>query len=170
MREIDDVMFLLIWALCRHFFVSQTVLLNFLKREFETDNYDNSLVTLKGAGVVQKQSLADVIQNRCRLETLLKRDSNTAVYLWNLQKFQERLLLEKTYTLLAASGSKQCNLMKTYTEFMLLRLKLYTWTVHPRLVFVNKEYSSGVFQTLPALPRFSKVAGKSKAQSSKGVL
>ena len=35
MREIDDVTCLLIWALCRYFFVSQTVLLSFLKREFE---------------------------------------------------------------------------------------------------------------------------------------
>ena len=29
------VTFLLIWALCRHFFESKTILLSFLKREFE---------------------------------------------------------------------------------------------------------------------------------------
>ena len=35
-------------------FVSQTVSLNILKQEFENDNYDNSLVTVKGASAKQK--------------------------------------------------------------------------------------------------------------------
>ena len=31
---------------------------------------------------VQKQTFTEVLQNKCRLATLLKRDSNTGVYLW----------------------------------------------------------------------------------------
>ena len=72
-RQIDDLMFLLISALCWHFFVSQTVLLNFLKREFKNDNYDNSLVTVKGADAVQKQWLADVLQNRYQACNFIKK-------------------------------------------------------------------------------------------------
>ena len=41
---------------------------------------------------------------------------------------------------------------------MLPRKKWYTWTVLLRLVFLDKEYSSEVFQTLLAVPHFSKVA------------
>ena len=44
--------------------MSQTVLLNFLKWEFENVNYDNSLVTVKAVSAVQEQSLADVLQDR----------------------------------------------------------------------------------------------------------
>ena len=40
----------------------------------------------------------------------------------------------------------------------------------PRLVFLDKEYSSKVFQTLLAVPHFSTVAGKSYKQSFRGVL
>ena len=41
---------------------------------------------------------------------------------------------------------------------MLPRKKWYTWTVLLRLVFLDKEYSSEVFQTVLAVPHFSKVA------------
>ena len=46
---------------------------------------------------------------------------------------------------------------------MLPRKKWYTWTVLLRLVFLDKEYLSEVFQTLLAVPHFSKVAGKKVA-------
>ena len=49
------------------------MLLNFLKREFENDDYDNSFVTVKDAGAVQKQSLADVLQNRCQACNFIKK-------------------------------------------------------------------------------------------------
>ena len=38
-----------------------------------------------------------------------------------------------------------------------------------RLVFLDNEYSSQVFQTLLAVPHFSNVARKSQKQSSRGV-
>ena len=43
-------------------------------------------------------------------------------------------------------------------KFMLPKKKWYNWTVLLRLVFLDKEYSSKVFQTLLAVPHFSKVA------------
>ena len=45
-------------------------------------------------------------------------------------------------------------------KFVLSRKKLYNWTVLLRLVFLDKEHSSEVFQTLFAVPHFSKVSGK----------
>ena len=43
---------------------------------------------------------------------------------------------------------------------MLPRKKWYTWMVLLKLVFLDKEYSSEVFQTLLAVPYCSKVAAK----------
>ena len=43
-------------------------------------------------------------------------------------------------------------------KFMLPKKKWYNWTVLLRLVFLDKEYSSKVFQTLLAEPHFSEVA------------
>ena len=71
---------------------------------------------------------------------------------------------------MAASGSKQCKPMKTYTESLLPRKEWYTWTVLLRLVFLGNEYSSEFFKTLLAVPHFSSVARKSQKQSSRGVL
>ena len=51
-----------------------------------------------------------------RPETVLKRDSNTGVFLQNLRNLQEHIFLQNTTTLMAASGSKQCKPMKTHTE------------------------------------------------------
>ena len=51
-----------------------------------------------------------------RLATLFKRNSNTGVFLRNLQNFLKHLFLQNTSTLVAASGSKLCKPMKIYTE------------------------------------------------------
>ena len=53
---------------------------------------------------------------------------------------------------------------------MLPRKKWYNWTVLLSLVFVDKDYSSEVFQTLLGVPHFSKVAGKSHKKSFRGAL
>ena len=61
--------------------------------------------------------------------------------------------------------------MKTYTESLSCwKKKWYTWTVLLRLVFLDNEYSSEVFQTLLAVFHFSNVAWESQKQSSRGVL
>ena len=72
---------------------------------------------------------------------------------------------------MATSGSKQCKPMKTYAESLSCRKKKwYTWMVLLRLVFLDNEYSSEVFQTLLAVPHFCNVARKSQNQSSRDVL
>ena len=88
-HQIDDVMFLLIRALCQHFFVNQTVLLIFLKFfwEFKSDNYDNSLVTVSGVSAVQKQSLVDVLQNRCQACNFIKKRLQHRCFPMKLTKF-----------------------------------------------------------------------------------
>ena len=56
---------------------------------------------------------------------------------------------------MASSGSKLCKPMKTYTESLFCwKKKGYTWTVLLRLVFLDNEYSSEVFQTLLAVSHF----------------
>ena len=70
--------------------------------------------------------------------------------------------------LLAVNSVNQWkHILKVY---MLPRKKWHTWAVLLKLAFLDKDYSSEVFQTLLAVPRFSKVAGKSQKQSSRGVL
>ena len=52
-----------------------------------------------------------------RPETLLKKDSNTGFFLRNLRNLKEHLFLQNTSTLMAASRTKQCKPMKTYTVY-----------------------------------------------------
>ena len=75
-----------------------------------------------------------------------------------LTKFLRTPFLQNISTLVAASGSKQCKPMKAYTENLCCR---------ERLVFLDKEYSSEVFQTLLAVTHLSKVAGENQKQSSR---
>ena len=91
-----------------------------------------------------------------RPATLLKRDSNTGAFLWNLSNFLEHFFYRTSllWWLLLAVNS-------VHWKFMLPRKEWYTWMLLLRLVFLNKEYSSEVFLTLLAFPHFSKVAGKS---------
>ena len=49
---------------------------------------------------------------------LLKRHSNAGGFLLNLRNFKEHLFLQNTSTLVAASGSKPCKLIKAYTEIL----------------------------------------------------
>ena len=93
---------------------------------------------------MQKQSLADVLQNRCQAWNFIKK---------RLQHrcFQVKSLripfLQNTSTLMAASGSKQCKPMKTYTESLSCwKKKWYTWTVLLRLVFLDHEYCKHYWQ------------------------
>ena len=43
-----------------------------------------------GGSAVQKQSLADVLQNRCQACNFITRDSTTGVFQWNLRNFLDR--------------------------------------------------------------------------------
>ena len=58
-----------------------------------------------------------------RSATLLKRDHDTGVFLGYLQNFKEHLFLQNNSALVAASGNKHCELMKTYTESLCCREK-----------------------------------------------
>ena len=64
---------------------------------------------MSGASAVQKQSLADVFQNRCQTCNFIK---ETLTFMKSLRT----PFLKNTSTLMTASGSKQCKPMKTYTE------------------------------------------------------
>ena len=108
---------------------------------------------------VQKEFLADLLQNRSQACNFIKKRLQHRCFPMKFIKFFRALFLQNISTLVAASGSKQCKPMKTYTtKLMLPRKKWYTWTVILRLVFLDKEYSSKVFQTLLAMPNFSKLA------------
>ena len=86
-------------------------------------------------------------------------------------KSLKTLFLRNTSILMAASGSKQCKPMTTCTESLSSgKMKWYIWTVLLRLVFLDNEYSSEVFQTVLAVPHYSNVARKTQKQSSRGVL
>ena len=51
------------------------------------NNYDNSLVTVKGAGAVQKQSLVDVFQNRFQTYNFIKKRPQHRCFPMKLTKF-----------------------------------------------------------------------------------
>ena len=76
------------------------MLLNFLKREFENDNnYDNSLVTVKGASAVQMQPLADVFRNRCQAFNFIKKRLQHRFFLMKLTIFFKNTFFNRTYLL-----------------------------------------------------------------------
>ena len=126
---------------------------------------------MSGASAVQKQSLADVLQNGCQACNFMKRLQERCFPTKFTKSLRTPFFTEHLSTLMTASGSKQCKPMKTYTESLSCwKKKWYTWTVLLRLVFLDNEYSSEVFQTLLAVPHFSNVARKSQKQSSRGVL
>ena len=114
---------------------------------------------MSGVYAVQKQSLAEFFNIAVRLATLFKRDSNTGVFLRNLQNFLKHLFY-RTPLLSWLLQAVSCVNQWKYTlkwKFMLPRKKLNTWTVLLRLVILDKEYSSEVFQTLLAVSHFNKV-------------
>ena len=105
------------------------------------------------ASTVQKQSLADVVQNRYQACNFVKKRLQHRCFSMKFAKSLRTPFWQNTSTLMAACGSKQWKLMKTYTESLTCRKKKwYTGTVLLRLVFLINEYSSEVFQTLLAVP------------------
>ena len=126
---------------------------------------------MSGANAVQKQSLADVLQNRCQDCNFIKKRLQHRCFSMKFTKSLRTLFYQNTSTLMATSGSKQCKPMETYAESLSCpKRKWYNWMVLLRLVFLDNEYSSKVFQTLLAVPHFGNVAWKSQKQSSRGVL
>ena len=90
--------------------------------------------------------------------TLFKRDSKQ-VFSYEIYEIFKNTFFHRTPLLWWLLLAVNCvNQWKHNWKFMLPRKKWYTWTVLLRLVFLDKEYSSEVIQTLLALPHFSKVA------------
>ena len=69
-----------------------------------------------GASAVQKQSLADVLQNRGHICNFIKKRLQHRGFPMKFTKYFRTPFLQNTSTLMAASGSKHCKPMKTYTE------------------------------------------------------
>ena len=65
---------------------------------------------MSGASAVQKQSLADVLQNRCQACNFIKKRLQHRCFPMKFIKFFRALFLQNISTLVAASGSKQCTL------------------------------------------------------------
>ena len=93
-----------------------------------------------GASAVQKQSLANVLQNRCQACNFIKRRLPHRCFPMKFTKSLKTPFLQKTSTLVASSGAKQCKPIKTYTESLCCReINDITWTVVLRLVFLDNE-------------------------------
>ena len=73
-------------------------------------------LTVSGVSAVQKQSLADVLQNRCQACNFIKKRLQYRYFPMKYKKIFRTSFLQNTSALVAASGSKQCKPMKTYTE------------------------------------------------------
>ena len=71
---------------------------------------------MSGASAVQKQSLAEVLQNRCQASNFIKKRLRHRCFPRKYTKSLRTPFLQNTSTLMAASGSKQCKPMKTYTD------------------------------------------------------
>ena len=76
---------------------------------------------MSGASAVQKHSLADVLQNRCQACNFIKKRVQHRCFPMKFTKSLRTPFLQNTSTLMAASGSKQCKPMKTYTESLCCR-------------------------------------------------
>ena len=139
--------------------------------EEEGAEYKVKRISNSSASAVQKQSVADVLQNSCHAWNFIKKRLQHRCFPTKFTKSLRTPFLQNTFTLMALSRSKQCKLIKTYPESLSFwKKKWYTWTVLLRLVFLDNEHSSEVFQTLLAVSHFGKIARKSQKQSSRGVL
>ena len=78
---------------------------------------------MSGASAVQKQSLADVLQNSCQACNFIEKRLQHRCFPMKFKKSLRTPFLQNTSTLVAASGSKQCKPMKTYTESLSCRKK-----------------------------------------------
>ena len=76
---------------------------------------------MSGGIAVQKQSLANVLQNRCQACNFIKMRLQHRCFLMKFTKSLRTPFLQNTSTLMTASGSKQCKPMKTYTESLCCR-------------------------------------------------
>ena len=76
---------------------------------------------MSGASEVQDQSLADVLQNRCQACNFIQKRLQQRCFSIKFTESLRTLFLQNTSTLVAASGSKQCKPMKTYTERLCCR-------------------------------------------------
>ena len=76
---------------------------------------------MSGASAVQKQSLADIFQNRCQARNFIKKRLQHRCFPIKFTKSLRTPFLQNTSTLVAASGSKQCKPMKIYTESLCCR-------------------------------------------------
>ena len=71
---------------------------------------------MSGTSAVRKQLLADVLQNRYQACKFIKKRLQHKRFPMKFTKSLRTPFLQTTSTLMAASGSKQCKPMKTYTE------------------------------------------------------
>ena len=71
---------------------------------------------MSGASAVQKQLLADILQNRCQACNFIKKRLQHRCFPMKFTKSLRTPFLQNTSIMMAASGSKQCKPMKTYTE------------------------------------------------------
>ena len=78
---------------------------------------------MSGASAVQKQLLADVLQNRCQACNFIKKRLQHRCFPMKFTKSLRAPFLQNTSALRAASGSKQGKLMKTYTESLYCQKK-----------------------------------------------
>ena len=80
---------------------------------------------MSDVSAVQKQSLADVLQNRCQAYSF-KEETPTQVFSYEIYEiFKNTFFYKNTSTLVAAFGSKQCKPMKIYTENLCCRDKCF---------------------------------------------
>ena len=76
-----------------------------------------------GASVVQKQSLADVLQNRYQACNFIKKRLQHRSFSMKFTKSLRTPFLQNNSTLMAASSIKQCKPMNTFTESLSCRKK-----------------------------------------------
>ena len=68
-----------------------------------------------------KYSLADLLQNRCHTCSFIKKRLQHSFFPMEFTKSLRTPFLQNSFALMAASGSKQCKPMKTYTESLCCR-------------------------------------------------
>ena len=76
---------------------------------------------MRGVSAAQKQSLADALQNRCQVCNFIKKRLQHRCFLMKFMKSLRTPFLQNIFILVAASASKHCEPMKTYTESLCCR-------------------------------------------------
>ena len=89
------------------------------------------------SAVVQKQSLADVLQSRCQACNFIKKRLQHRRFPMKFTKFLRTLflVLQNTFTLVAASGTKQCKPVKH-------TLKVYA--AEKEMIYLNGTFKVSV--------------------------